>query len=143
MITLGNTPIRKQTRNVHCLTGGTGHGFADPFVCRTTAERLAGHRQHTDRQHIGPRAGPANHSSLPIIQTPTRGCARHPATSRVNSNVNRAPRRLFHGIYYYPPDAGYGYARWGIGAARVEAFLDEKYRIDDPVYWYLPPAYGP
>ncbi len=55
-----------------------------------------------------------------------------------------AHRDIFRGGGYRAPYGyGYGYRRYGIGAAIASAFFAEQYWISDPSYYRLPPAYGP
>jgi hypothetical protein len=53
-----------------------------------------------------------------------------------------AHRDVFHPGYYYPPYGGYAYSRIGIGYMLDEAFLDERYWIEDPGTYHLPPVWG-
>jgi Ni/Co efflux regulator RcnB len=55
-----------------------------------------------------------------------------------------AHRDIFRGGGYRAPGGyGYGYRRFGIGAAIAPAFFAQDYWIADPSYYRLPPAYGP
>jgi len=53
-----------------------------------------------------------------------------------------AHRDVFHPGYYYPPYGGYAYSRIGLGYMLDEAFLDERYWIEDPGTYHLPPVWG-
>lgn len=55
-----------------------------------------------------------------------------------------AHRDIFRGGGYRAPYGyGYGYRRFGIGAAIAPAYFAQDYWIADPSYYRLPPAYGP
>ena len=43
---------------------------------------------------------------------------------------------------YYNPYRGYGYTRFSIGFTLGSLFYGQRYWINDPWYYRLPPAYG-
>ncbi|HWW59039.1 MAG TPA: RcnB family protein [Sphingopyxis sp.] len=43
---------------------------------------------------------------------------------------------------YYNPYRGYGYTRFSIGFSLNSLFYSQRYWINDPGYYRLPPAYG-
>lgn len=53
-----------------------------------------------------------------------------------NRNLYRMPR-------YYSPYRDRGYVRFGIGISIGSLFYGQRYWINDPWYYRLPPAYGP
>jgi hypothetical protein len=52
-------------------------------------------------------------------------------------------RDAFRGGYYYAPYRGYSYNRLSIGVFLGAPFYSDRYWIDDPWSYRLPPAYGP
>lgn len=44
---------------------------------------------------------------------------------------------------YYAPYRGHSYRRFGIGITLGSGYFGERYWINDPSYYRLPPAYGP
>ena len=54
-----------------------------------------------------------------------------------NRNLFRAPR------YYTPYGYNYGYQRFSIGVYLGNAFYSDRYWLNDPYDYRLPPAYGP
>lgn len=54
---------------------------------------------------------------------------------------DRDRSRFRVGIYYDP--FGWGYRRWNLGWSMPSRFYSDRYWINDPFYYRLPPAYGP
>ncbi|MDO9367833.1 MAG: RcnB family protein [Sphingopyxis sp.] len=54
-------------------------------------------------------------------------------------NQNRSHYRMPR---YYNPYRGYGYTRFSIGFSLNSLFYSQRYWINDPGYYRLPPAYG-
>lgn len=53
-------------------------------------------------------------------------------------------RHIYRGPRYYAPRGwDYGYRRFSIGIALWSGLYADRYWIDDPWYYRLPPAYGP
>jgi hypothetical protein len=52
-------------------------------------------------------------------------------------------RDVFRGGAYYAPYRDYSYSRLSIGIFLGDAFYDQRYWIDDPYAYRLPPAYEP
>jgi len=51
-------------------------------------------------------------------------------------------RNFFRGGFYSAPFGGYSYNRLGIGIFLGSAFYDQRYWINNPGYYHLPPPYG-
>lgn len=51
-------------------------------------------------------------------------------------------RNFFRGGFYGAPFRGYSYSRLGIGIFLGSAFYDQRYWINNPGYYHLPPHYG-
>lgn len=58
-------------------------------------------------------------------------------------NYRRSHRNIYRLNRYYAPYRNYSYRRLGIGFILNSLFYSDRYWINDPGYYRLPPVYGP
>ena len=58
-------------------------------------------------------------------------------------NYRRSHRNIYRLNRYYAPYRDYSYRRLGIGFVLNSLFYSNRYWINDPGYYRLPPVYGP